>query len=114
MILFRLLLLVLTGAFMLYFLVLVRRSAIKRLFVAAFFGTGAAFVLMPELANRIAWFFGIGRGADFVFYLSTVFLFFLVFNIYLKFTALEARQTQLVRELALRHPSQEPGAESVA
>lgn len=108
--LFRPLILALIGVFLIYFMVLARRSAIKRLFLTFFFGTGAAFVLWPNLTNRLAWLVGIGRGADLVFYVSIVFLFFLLFNIYLHFATLAANQSLLVRELALRSPLQVSGA----
>ena len=110
MILFRWLALILIAGSMLYFMVLTRRSALKRLFVVSFFGAGAAFVVRPDLTSRIAAVFGIGRGADLVFYLSILFLFFLCFNLYLHFSRLASRQSELVRELALRQPVQVPDA----
>jgi hypothetical protein len=108
MIQFRWLALALIGASMLYFMVLTRRSAVKRLFLAVFFGTGAVFVLWPNLTSRMASLLGIGRGADLVFYLSILFLFFVSFSTHLHYGRLEARQSQLVREMALRHPVQVP------
>ncbi len=101
----------LTAASMLYFLVLARRSALQRLFVAAFFGTGFVFILQPDWTTSLANLVGIGRGADLIFYVSTLFLFFICFNFYLRFRSIEERQTWLVRELALLQPRQEEGPE---
>jgi small membrane protein len=94
----------LTTGSMLYFFVLSRRSSSQRLFVIAFFGSGLALVVSPELANRIAHSVGIGRGADLITYLSTLFLFFIVFNLYLRIKAQDQRTTKLARALALAAP----------
>jgi small membrane protein len=108
---FKALFALLTAACMFYFLILTRKSALRRLFVLSFFGVGIVFILQPDLTTSIARLVGIGRGADLVFYLSILFLFFLCFNFYVRFRALEERQNQIVRELALRHPVQrEDGA----
>lgn len=96
-----------TAACMFYFLILTRRSALRRLFVLFFFGSGILFILQPHLTNRLAFLVGIGRGADLIFYVSILFLFFLCFNFYVRFRALEERQGRIVRELALRNPAQE-------
>ena len=101
---FKVLFALLTVLSMLYFLILARRSALRRLFVVFFFGTGLTFVVQPDLTTRIANLVGIGRGADLVFYLSTLFLFFLNFNFYIRVRALDERLTRIVRELALEHP----------
>lgn len=97
----------LTALCLLYFLIITRRSALRRLFVIAFFGTGLLLILSPDLANRLAFLAGVGRGADLVLYLSTLFLFFLSFNFYLRFRQLDDTLRLLVRELALRQPLQE-------
>ena len=109
MILFKYIFSALTAACMLYFLVLTRKSALQRLFVVAFFGIGIAFILQPDWTTELAALVGIGRGADLVFYVSTLFLFFLCFNFYLRFRLIEEKHTSLVRELALLRPRQEEG-----
>ncbi|HKJ02705.1 MAG TPA: DUF2304 domain-containing protein [Longimicrobiales bacterium] len=107
---FQTLLMVLTGITTFYFLVATRNLAMQRLFVLVFFGTGFVFILKPDITNRIAVAMGIGRGADMIFYLSTLFLFALCFNFYLRFRRIQVILTGLVRETALRHPvSEYPG-----
>jgi small membrane protein len=96
-----------TGACMFYFLIAVHRSAFQALFVVAFFGMGVLFILRPDLSSRVANLVGIGRGTDLVLYLSTLFLIFVAFSFHLRFRALEERQTDILRELALRAPVQE-------
>ena len=59
-------------------------------------------VLWPGITTRFAQILGVGRGADAVFYLSLVVLFYLVFRLHLKNRALEQQITTLVRKLALR------------
>src|SRR5207253_1589304 len=81
--------------------------ALRRLFVLVFFGGGIVFILQPDLTTTIANVVGIGRGADLIFYLSTLFLFFLCFNYHVRFMALEEQLTRIVRELAVRHPVHE-------
>ncbi len=71
---FQVLFAALTAATMFYFLIATRRSALRRLFVLFFFGAGILFILDPDLSTRIANLVGIGRGADLIFYVSTLFL----------------------------------------
>jgi len=107
---FQVLFTVLTAAAMFYFLIATRRSALRRLFVLVFFGGGIVFILQPDLTTTIANVVGIGRGADLIFYLSTLFLFFLCFNYHVRFMAVEEQLTRIVREMAVRHPLHEEDA----
>lgn len=59
------------------------------------------FILFPSLTMPLAHFFGIGRGVDFIFYLSHVFLFYGLIRLYSICVTMRADITQLVRELAL-------------
>ena len=94
-----------TTLIMFYFLILVRKSAVRRLFVLVFFGTGIVMILRPELTVRVAHGVGVGRGADLIFYLSILFLFFMCFNFYFRFHSVEEKLTVMVRALALHVPS---------
>ena len=93
-----------TALIMFYFLILTRKSALRRLFALFIFGTGLVFILYPGLAMRIAHVVGIGRGADLVFYVSILFLCFLSFNFYIRFQTVDDRLTRIVRLIALQHP----------
>ena len=94
-----------TTLIMFYFLILVRKSAVRRLFVLVFFGTGIVMILRPELTVRVAHGVGVGRGADLIFYLSILFLFFMCFNFYFRFHSVEEKLTAMARALARHGPS---------
>jgi hypothetical protein len=101
---FQIVFFVIAAVMMFYFLIVTRKSALRRLFVFFVFGSGLVFILYPGLSMRIAHLVGIGRGADLVFYVAILFLVFLCFNFYLRFQALEAQLTGIVRTLAITHP----------
>jgi len=98
---FQLILLISLGAFLLIVLMLPRQDALRKVFVVAFISTMIVFSAVPKLSTTVANWFGIGRGADFLFYVSHLVLFFIAFMYYLKFRELEIRFTKLVRYLAI-------------
>jgi small membrane protein len=98
------LLALITVGFMFYFLVVTHNTGLQRLFILASFSVGLLFIFWPELTSRLANLVGIGRGADLVSYLSTLFLLFVSINFYLRFRKYEEQLTIVVRELALRKP----------
>lgn len=59
-------------------------------------------IWQPNLTNYLAVFLGVTRGADAVFYLSTVIIFYLLFRIFAKFERIEGDMTTLVRDIALQ------------
>lgn len=58
--------------------------------------------LIPEVTNRIADAFGIGRGADVIIYSAIVVILALVFRISIRLEQLDRAITTVTRELALR------------
>jgi hypothetical protein len=64
----------------------------------------AVFILVPETSTRIAQFFGIGRGVDFVFYAAHVFWAYIIVRFYLHQQKLQAELTEVVRAMALLKP----------
>lgn len=60
-------------------------------------------VWIPDATNMAANFLGIGRGADLVFYLSIILIFYLIFRIYIKIEKVEKDITKVVRKDALEH-----------
>ncbi len=62
------------GALFLHDLVQHQKNRRMLLLQALVFGTGAVFVVKPELAQRLANAVGIGRGVDFVLYLLVIWL----------------------------------------
>jgi small membrane protein len=64
--------------------------------------SAAVVIADPDILVRAAHFFGIGRGADLVLYLSILFTFLVFFLIYMRFRRVEEQLTQIVRHLAIR------------
>lgn len=60
-----------------------------------------AFILVPEAAHRVAWFLGVGRGVDLIFYLSHAFMLILVGLLYIKQRKQQLVITELVRKISI-------------
>lgn len=58
-------------------------------------------VWQPNLTDRLAALLQVGRGADAVFYLSLIVIFYLLFRIYIRFERIDSHITTLVRQIAL-------------
>lgn len=58
-------------------------------------------IVFPDETNKVAAFFNITRGADFVIYVSLLTIFYLLFRIFEKIERLEKNLTKVVRETAL-------------
>lgn len=52
--------------------------------------------------SQIAQAFGIGRGVDFVIYLSLIALFYFLYSLMVKYKQVQENMTKIVRELAIR------------
>lgn len=59
-------------------------------------------VWQPNLTNYLAAFLQVTRGADAVFYLSLVVIFYLLFRVFAKIERIETDITTLVREIAIQ------------
>ena len=76
-------------------------KAFRRIaFVGLIIGVVIA-VLLPDTVTSIANWIGIGRGADLIFYISTVGLLYVSISVYLKFGDMDRRIIQLARQVAL-------------
>lgn len=64
-------------------------------------------ILLPNVTTRVAQFFGVGRGVDFVLYGSVATLFLLIFKLFIQHEKLERKLTDMVRHDALRSLKQE-------
>jgi hypothetical protein len=58
-------------------------------------------VLLPNSTTMIANQFGIGRGVDFIFYISLAIIFFLLFKLNVKLDSLNRDITKVIREKAI-------------
>lgn len=78
-----------------------KAQALRRIGLLVFAGFAVWSISNPNLLNQIARFFGIGRGADLVFYgLVIAFLGFVV-TTFKRFRTMETRYTRLARRIAL-------------
>jgi|SRR3989344_404887 len=82
-------------------------SAVFMLWIVVWL-TALIVVLSPPTTSKMANFLGIGRGVDFVLYVSLAILFYLVFRLYVMIEDLRHEITYLVRQIALQNPSKKP------
>jgi hypothetical protein len=95
--------------FLMYVLALPRYQLLGKLFILVFVTILLVFALNPDLSTQIANYFGVGRGADFLFYISHLLLFFIAFRFYLKHRFLNERLNRLVQQLALKDAEENRG-----
>lgn len=55
----------------------------------------------PEVTNRLADYFGIGRGADLIVYVAIVVLAYICFRIFVRIDRMDRQITKLVKKIAL-------------
>ncbi len=65
--------------------------------------TAGVVIASPQISTRVANFFGVGRGSDFVVYGSVILLFVLVFKIFILLESLERKLTEMIRRDALKN-----------
>jgi small membrane protein len=95
--------LLLAGLASIGWLVFLRRNKLP-FHIVTVFGlliAGAIAVVAPETADNLAHFVGVGRGADFVMYVSIVAIFFVLVHYYTKFVELQRQLTTVTREVAI-------------
>lgn len=84
-----------------YMYIRLRSTLLDVFLILLFIGVGVFFVLNPEFTNRLAHWVGVGRGADLIFYLGFLFLFFLVIKLYSRLRKVEQNFTELVRKKSI-------------
>ncbi len=65
------------------------------------FAVGA--VLWPQVTQIVASYFGIGRGTDFVVYISFAIMFFVLFRLHIKIESMQRDITKIVRTDAIKN-----------
>ena len=84
-----------------YMYVRLRSTLLDVLLIGIFIIAGTLLVLFPEYSNKIAHWAGVGRGADLLFYLSILFLFFLILKLDSRLRKMEQNFTEIVRNKSL-------------
>lgn len=72
---------------------------------------GASVTLIPKITERLAAYFGVGRGVDLVLYLAVAIQFFLIFKLFIINEKTERKITKLVENEALAHLDKKTGGE---
>jgi len=84
-----------------YMYLRLRNTLFDLLLIFLFLVTGIVFVMFNEITDKIAHFLGISRGADMIFYLGILFLFFLILKLYSRLRRIEKSLTELVRKKSI-------------
>jgi len=84
-----------------YMYLRLRSTLFDLLLIFLFLVTGIVFVMFNEITDKIAHFLGISRGADMIFYLGILFLFFLILKLYARLRRIEQSLTELVRKKSI-------------
>ena len=84
-----------------YMYLRLRNTLFDLILIFLFLVTGIVFVMFNEITDKIAHFLGISRGADMVFYLGILFLFFLILKLYSRLRRIEQSLTELVRKKSI-------------
>ena len=84
-----------------YMYLRLRNILFDLLLIFLFLVTGIVFVMFNEITDKIAHFLGISRGADMIFYLGILFLFFLILKLYSRMRRIEQSLTELVRKKSI-------------
>lgn len=79
-----------------------RNRIFNMLFFMGLFVLGIIFVINPSSTQRIASFFGVGRGVDLIIYLLLLVFFFLFIALFYKMRNLDKTLIELVRQRAVQ------------
>lgn len=84
-----------------YMYLRLRSSLLDAILIFLFCGVAVFFILFPDTTTSIAQWMGVKRGINLVFYVTIVFLFFLILKLYSRIRRLEKKFTELVREKSI-------------
>ena len=76
-------------------------DAINFLIWILVWGSVIIFVVYPTLADQVAQSIGVARGTDAVFFVAFIVMFYFIFRLYSKITAVESDVTETVKYIAL-------------
>lgn len=84
-----------------YMYLRLRNTLFDLILIILFLVTGVVFVIFNRITDKMAHFLGISRGADMIFYLGILFLFFLILKLYARLRRVEQNLTELVRKKSI-------------
>ncbi|PZR25629.1 MAG: hypothetical protein DI535_17580 [Citrobacter freundii] len=82
----------------LYLYLRLRSNLIDAILIFLFCGGAIFFIVFPDATTDIAQRVGVKRGVNLVFYVTILFLFFLILKLYSRIRKLEKKFTELVRD----------------
>ena len=91
----------------LYFFIRWKKRVLDILLLAFLILAAVVFVVWPDLTQNLAKFLGVGRGADLVFYISILILWFVVLKLYSRVRSLEQKLTETIRKNAIEKVEKE-------
>jgi hypothetical protein len=96
------------------FFVFLRRNRLPLHIMTVFLllGAGAVAVIVPDVTTDVAHLVGVGRGADLVLYIAIVAVLFVLLHYYSKFVELQAKMTELTRQMAIMKAESQHGLSS--
>jgi len=65
---------------------------------------GLIFIWYPNLANSLAKFVGVSRGADLLFYLWIIISMFVILNLHMRNRSIDRKISAILREISLAKP----------
>ena len=80
-----------------------RSRLFDRILFVFLFAVGLVFIFLPDLTTKIAHVLGIGRGADFLFYLFIILAFYAFILLYSKLRKFENTLTEIIRQDAIKN-----------
>jgi small membrane protein len=84
-----------------YFFIRLRNQVADIVFLSVLAITAIVFILFPDITNRLAKWLQVGRGADLIFYISTLTFWFVLLKLYARQRKLEQTLTKIIRQQAL-------------
>lgn len=85
-----------------YFFIRLRSSIADTIFLFLLIGSAITLILFPNITTKAARWLHVGRGADLVFYISTMLFWFLILKLYARQRKLEQTLTQIIRHQSLQ------------
>lgn len=82
----------------LYLYLRLRSNLVDAILIFLFFGGAIFFIVFPDATTTIAQRLGVKRGVNLVFYVTILFLFFLILKLYSRIRKLEKKFTEMVRD----------------
>ena len=89
--------------FSFYMYLRLRSGLLDAILIFLFCFIAVFFIIFPDKTTTVAQWLGVKRGINLLFYLITIFFFFLILKLYSRIRKLENKFTELVRDNSLKN-----------